>query len=91
LDWWPCYFAAEDIALRNLAVKRNALFPYQRKSVVRDFLRGLEPNIDRMPLNKVRYLRVLLLPAQAYREVVATNADYDTALAILRRRAGAQP
>jgi hypothetical protein len=68
-------------------VKRNELFPVQRKSAVRDYLRGFVPNIDRTPLGNVSLLKVLHVPARAYTEVIERRANYHDALAILERRA----
>jgi hypothetical protein len=86
-EFWPLYFAAVDIRLRNLEVKKGELFPYQRKNVARDFLRSLVPNIDRTPLHEVKVLRTLFVSPRAYAEIVERRSTYDQAREILRRRA----
>jgi hypothetical protein len=86
LDHWPIYFAARDIEARNFQVKRGDLFPVQRKGSVKDYLRGFVPNIDSMPVSKIPLLKTLLVPPRVYSEIISSNATYETALAILKRR-----
>jgi hypothetical protein len=85
-DWWPCYFAARDIEARNFTLKAGELFFVQRKDVVRNYLRGFVPNIDTMPLDKVKLLKTLRVPPKAYAEIIEKNANYEQAREILKRR-----
>jgi hypothetical protein len=85
-DWWPVYFAARDIEARNFTVKAGELFFVQRKDLVRNYLRGFVPNIDTMPLDKVKLLKVLRVPPKAYPEIIERKANYDQAVAIVKRR-----
>jgi hypothetical protein len=86
-SYWPVYFASRDITLRNLEVKAGELFPVQRKSTVRDFLRSFHPtNIDRLPLSELKMLKTLYVPERVYSEIIEKHANYEQAVAILRRR-----
>ena len=84
-DWWPVFFAAVDISTRNLQLKAGDLFIVQRKSAIRDYLRGMVPDIDGLPLHRVPLLKVLTVPPKAYLEILEKRANYDDAVAILRQ------
>jgi hypothetical protein len=63
----------------------------QRKEAIRDYLRGFVPNIDRMPLHKVKLLKTLLVPPKVYQEIHDKQATFDQAVGILRRRRRTEP
>jgi hypothetical protein len=84
-DYWPVYFAAEPIRARNFELARGELFISQRKDVIRNYLRGFVPNIDTVPLQKVKYLKMLRVPVKAYAEILEKNATYEQAVGIVRR------
>ena len=84
-DWWPVFFAAVDISASDLELKAGDLFIVQIKSAIRDYLRGVVPDIDELPLHRVPLLKVLTVPPKAYLEILEKRANYDDAVAILRQ------
>lgn len=88
---WRVFFAAVDISARNLELKAGDLFIVQVKGAIRDYLRGVVPDIDGLALHRVPLLKVLTVPPKAYLEILEKRANYDDAVAILRQRTGAQP
>jgi hypothetical protein len=87
-DYWPLFFARRDIHLRNLDVKRDQLMPRQRKSDLRDFLRSLQPDIDRTPLAHSPWLKCLRVPRRMYDQILEDKLNYRDAEALLKRRMG---
>jgi hypothetical protein len=85
-DWWPVFFAAARVRARNIDLAPGDLFIVQRKSAIRDYLMGFEPRIDTMPLHKVKMLKMLCVPPKAYTEIIEKKANFETAVAILKRR-----
>jgi hypothetical protein len=84
-DYWPVYFAAEPVRARNFELARGELFIVQRKDAIRNYLRSFVPNIDTVPLSKVKYLKMLRVPPKAYAEIIEKHATYEQSVGILRR------
>jgi hypothetical protein len=83
--YWPVFFAARDMDFRRFSVKRDALFPYQHKPTIKDYLRGLQPDIDTRPLTSVPWLRLLRVPQRLYQDIVENKLSYGDAVALLER------
>jgi hypothetical protein len=86
---WVIYYAAKDITLRRLSVRKGELFPFQDKRLIRSYLKSLSPNIERRSLLDEPLLRTLRVPRRLYSEVIRDRLNYLDALALVRRYRGA--
>jgi hypothetical protein len=86
---WVIYFAAKDIEFRRLSLRKGEIFPWQHKPTIRDYLRGLCPNIDQKSFAEIPWLiQALRVPPRLYREIIDAKLRYPDALALVRRYKG---
>jgi hypothetical protein len=88
LEEWVIFFAAKDITLRRLSVRKNELFPFQDKRLIRAYLKSLSPNIERRSLLEEPLLRTLRVPRRLYGEIVSAKLSYHDAVALVQRWKG---
>jgi hypothetical protein len=86
---WVIFFAAKDIELRRLSVRKGALFPFQDKRIIKSYLQSLSPGIHQRSLLEEPLLRTLRVPQRLYGQIIEAKLSYYDALALVRRWKGA--